>query len=648
MPAECRSHIGVSALSYEVVSAVRARMAIGRLLILLCLSCVAGMAIALDFTPHGTQPGLLWGLEEPEGCSSCHRGFSGTRPSFMPQNTWGGSMMANAARDPLFWAALDVANKDFPGAGDFCLRCHTPPGWLGGRVVKAIGGGNNGPTGAMGCKLGGDYDDFDFKGNDFAGITCHFCHRMMPTGPAGEPGMIGNANIWIDNTTECFTPDGSSYGGPCRYGPYTYSDGFLTPPHGWVQSSYHTKSALCGTCHDVTSPDTDKGPLKTLVLEGGVATTRPFPIERTYSEWTRSLFADLIFRDGLGEGASGTPALAREQHCQDCHMRSSEDPTALACNQNPPGSRTGNLPMHEFVGANAWIPEILKNEYGGSGGLDREADFDRTIAAAKAMLTSAAQVETTITAYTAPTVSTAGSISVRVKVTNLGGHKLPTGYGEGRRMWLNVKAVSATDTVLAESAAWDATTGVLTEDAQAKVYEVLQGIWTPGSPGECVVEVGGKKKFHFVLNNCVRKDNRIPPLGFRPKTASDPNGDEVRPVAYAYPETSPGSGVLVNYDVTDYTFPLPAGAARPIRVDARLQFQTASKEYIEFLRDQAITAPVIPAENTMCAGEPNRPFDVGPQSLSRGEYMYELWSNPAYGKSPPETAGNPSSVTTAN
>ena len=62
-------------------------------------------------------------------------------------------MMANAMRDPLFWAAVDVANKDYPGAGDFCLRCHTPPGWMGGRVVKTTGGGTTGPGGASGCQL---------------------------------------------------------------------------------------------------------------------------------------------------------------------------------------------------------------------------------------------------------------------------------------------------------------------------------------------------------------------------------------------------------------------------------------------------------------------------------------------------------------
>jgi hypothetical protein len=215
-------------------------------------------------------------------------------------------------------------------------------------------------------------------------------------------------------------------------------------------------------------------------------------------------------------------------------------------------------------------------------------------------------------------------------------------------MWLNVQALSATDAVVAESAAYDPLTAELTLDPQAKVYETLQGIWTPGSPGECKIEEAGNAQFHFVLNNCIRKDNRIPPLGFRTVTASDPNGDEMRPVGYSYPETSAGSGTLVNYDVTDYVFMLPAGTARPITIDAELQFQVSSKEYIEFLRDQANAPPAIPGENTLCAAGPNRPFDIGPQSASRGDYMFQLWSNPAYGKSPPERAGNVATVTTPN
>ena len=36
-----------------------------------------------------------------------------------------------------------------------------------------------------------------------------------------------------------------------------------------------------------------------------------------------------------------------------------------------------------------------------------------------------------------------GELVVRTKVTNLTGHKLPTGYPEGRRMWLQVQVQDA-------------------------------------------------------------------------------------------------------------------------------------------------------------------------------------------------------------
>jgi hypothetical protein len=80
----------------------------------------------------------------------------------------------------------------------------------------------------------------------------------------------------------------------------------------------------------------------------------------------------------------------------------------------------------------------------------------------------------------------------------------------------------------------------------------------------------------------------------------------------------------------------------PFTATARLYYQTSSREYIEFLRNQS-QANGTPAENTLCAAGPNRPFVVGPGDRSRGEYMYQLWNNapddavqPGYGKSPPE------------
>ena len=47
-----------------------------------------------------------------------------------------------------------------------------------------------------------------------------------------------------------------------------------------------------------------------------------------------------------------------------------------------------------------------------------------------------------------------------VRVTNQSGHKLPSGYPEGRRMWLNVKFLDANSRVIQEVGAYDAAPAV--------------------------------------------------------------------------------------------------------------------------------------------------------------------------------------------
>ena len=586
------------------------------------------ISAALDYTPHGTQPGLAHAFVSSDNCAGCHASYANNDPKFFPWNTWAGSMMANATRDPVFWAALDVANHDQPGVGDYCLRCHTPSGWYGGRVVKA---GSGTVDGSNGCMLQGDYTSSD--AGDYSGESCHFCHRLMNQGPQGQAAYDDNANVWLDDG------DCGGVGQPCRRGPYTYAigDAVSAPPHPWAYSTYHQQSEICGVCHNVTTPDTSAGPLRTLIGAGGVDSGIPFPIERTFSEWKQSDFGDLIFRDRLGDGVASTPALIRGEQCQGCHMPTTSDPGAYACTLADAGSRSGNLATHRFVGGNTWVPSILSGQYGDA--LFRTSAYAQTILDAQQMLLAAARVDLAPGAFVAPTASIPGSLALSVRVTNLSGHKLPSGYSEGRRVWLNVQVRDANSALIGESAAYDASTGVLTTDAQARVYEVLQGIWESTGGGSCRTAVAGAAQFHFALNNCIAKDNRIPPLGFA--GGSDP---ETMPVAYVYP--SAGAARLVNYDDLAYSFSVPAATPLPLRVSATLFYQTSSKEYIEFLKNEA-QANAFAGENTLCSGGTGRPFTVGPQARNRGLYIYQLWNNaandavqPGYGKSPPQQAGN--------
>jgi len=600
---------------------------LGRLLAALAiLAAGTSSVLAIDFTPAGTQPGPH-GVLPASDCKSCHGAAEAAQAPSIAWNTWAGSMMAHATRDPIFWAALDVANADVPGVGDYCLRCHAPSAWMDGRVVKDGAGGTL-AGGANGCALLGDHDDEDEFQRDFSGISCHLCHRQTEAGPTGQVARRENANLWID--------DDSCGGQPCRYGPYQYSEADVTtPPHAAASSEFVKRSEFCGTCHDVTTPITDTGPLRTLRNASGVDTGIPFPVERAYSEWKSSAYADRLFADGFAEYEPRTQADRYGQTCQACHMRSSSDASAVACNYG--SSRTGNLPMHEFAGANTWALRLIRDLYGPALGTDRVEAIDRSIQLARQMLAASGTVQPSIVSFAGNT------LQARVRVTNLSGHKLPTGYSEGRRMWLEVAAYANGSAVpFWRSGTYDAATAVLSDgDAPVKVYEVKHGRWDAaanGGAGACVTtDASGDEQFHFVLNDCIAKDNRIPPLGFRGGT-----NPELAPVAATYPQTTPGSGVLVNYDDVNYTIAVPPGTATPIEVRATLRHQVASRDYIEFLRDEAARVSV-PSETAMCAAQRPGGLTTGPRNQRRADFLYDLWTSS--GRSPPEPVATGSAQT---
>jgi hypothetical protein len=414
--------------------------------------------------------------------------------------------------------------------------------------------------------------------------------------PPGEDGVYyENAQFWIDDEDDC-PPDWFG-AGPCRRGPYDYPQPGPAPPHPWSESPYHRDSDLCGNCHNVTSP------ARTLIDENGVDTGIPYPIERTFKEWSQSDYA------AAGGGAPLTT-------CQNCHMPDAAGVEYGCVFQNIP--HTDDLPVHDFVGGNAWVPRILRDYYVGEGhvGTERQDSYSATIALTEYQLQErSASLELTAPAAVAP----GGTLTVDVEATNLSGHKLPTGYTEGRRMWLQLEIRDATNELVFESGAYDPVTAVLTRDAQAKVYESVRGIWNAGTQQCEHADAFDVEFFHFVLNDCIVSDNRIPPLGF-----AGTNDPETQPVGYTYPETSPGSGVLVNWDATRYQVPVPEDLVSPLTVTATLRYQTSSKEYIEFLNDEAVTQG-FPDDCVERLG--------GSIGMSRGEFVYQLWNG--YDRSPP-------------
>src|SRR5688572_31484046 len=97
------------------------------------------------FESKGTQPGDI--ATEPfksptADCKVCHR-FTDpdATETYTPFPTWAGTMMANSLRDPLYLAAVSVAESDEPakaagevGLGQWCVRCHSPVAYLSGNT----------------------------------------------------------------------------------------------------------------------------------------------------------------------------------------------------------------------------------------------------------------------------------------------------------------------------------------------------------------------------------------------------------------------------------------------------------------------------------------------------------------------------------
>ncbi|MEE8168590.1 MAG: multiheme c-type cytochrome [Candidatus Hydrothermarchaeales archaeon] len=459
----------------------------------------------------GTQPrDISQSIISYSTCAACHGGYA----DYSPYDTWKGSLMRHAARDPLFLALNAISNRDLEGVvevGDYCLRCHTPTGWLEGRSEPVDGS-------ALTSEDLGE------------GVSCDFCHRLVD--PLSADGrLLSKPDVEVHaNSQYVVSPE------YVRRGPYNDTNA----PHKTLYSEFHTKSELCGTCHDILNPVYD-------------LTT---PVETTYSEWKYSAFA----REGI--------------ECQDCHMLPVE---GYACYSSNVKLRD-DIYKHEFVGGNAWMPDVLALMYD----FDEEtlAALKRTKALAIDMLQSAAALDLS-----------ASDGKLRVKVTNLAGHKLPTGYPEGRRMWLNVVFYDSQGNVILESGGYDIRTGELTYDEGIKVYEAKPG--TKDVPG-----YSDGPSFHFALNNYVYKDNRIPPRGFT-------NAEYEAAMAYIRgAEYADGQ----NWDVTEYEIPVGATS-----VKVTLKYQSTSKEFVEFLRDENI----------------DNPWDY----FNAGEKVYNAWEQT--GKSPP-------------
>ncbi len=186
--------------------------------------------------------------------------------------------------------------------------------------------------------------------------------------------------------------------------------------HKTYYSPFHKDAALCGTCHDVSNPafekKTDASGNFVYVLNSLNAPTpsmdpySQFPVERTYSEWSRSAY-------NTPQGVYAPQFGGNKQYvstCQDCHMR---DVTGKGSNK-PDSPVRSDLALHDMTGGNTWVPDIIPAFFPGE-----------TNAAALA----AGKQRAAYMLQSAATLQVTGTIpNINVNVINETGHKLPSGY----------------------------------------------------------------------------------------------------------------------------------------------------------------------------------------------------------------------------
>jgi len=256
--------------------------------------------------------------------------------------------------------------------------------------------------------------------------------------------------------------------------------------------------------------------------------------------------------------------MGRKGSCQSCHYKRVEGGGQASKFGD---SHRDYFVQHGPVGGSTWVQEVTWRLWGGKDMNHQSLRMGQR--RAKELLATAAKLDLSFFE---------GMARGKLRITNLTGHKLPSGYPEGRRMWVNLRFYDRAGKLLKETGKYgnkketlfskSVTVPTLLDEHEARVYESVPGI------SEATAKKFGKKagpSFHFVLNDVITKDNRIPPKGFSNSRFAEHLS---APVGATYADGQ-------YWD--DVEFELPEKCAK---VTARLMYQSVSWEYIKFLAEE--------------------------------------------------------------
>ena len=396
-------------------------------------------------------------------CSTCHSAQGATLVTnagedISPIATWRSSMMAHAAKDPLWQAKVSTEVDENPHLQsiieDKCTTCHAPLG-----RTEAV-------------YHGSDYFSLNQALSDSLskdGVSCTLCHQIQKDNLGLEDSYSGHYKISDDH--QIFGP----YPNPTSM-PMFNQTGY-TP----VYSSHISSSNVCATCHTLFTPFVDD--------DGNVAGT--FPEQTPYLEWLNSIYPD------------------KNIECQTCHMPAVDEAFKIA--SRPPWLTTKRQPVwkHDFVGANTFIVSLIKSNLDDVGSTASPVHLDSTLEKTKRMM-QYDTVDLTLNGF-----FDNDSLTILVNVTNLTGHKFPTGF-PSRRAWLQVEIKNRSGEVVFYSGSWDTNGKIKGLDDS---YEPHHDIITDGDQVQIyqsvMQDLNGDVTYTLLRGAAYIKDNRLPPMGFK-------------------------------------------------------------------------------------------------------------------------------------
>lgn len=538
-----------------------------------------------------------------------------------PYGEWRWSPMGLAGRDPIFYAQLDSeiawlrrAQPSKEGEiVNLCFSCH---GGMGQRQLTIDSDGKELFTPQIVKADDLTNSKFEYGALARDGISCTLCHHIQSTTHKSVMQFIDE-----DATGRFqYTPAGQMEGPFEKPVTIPMNNTFGVKP---VYDDYTKNARICGTCHTIHLPVLDAAATPLAAEKTEECQQEKFSFEQaTYLEWLNSAFENEI-------DPAGHPGA---QSCQDCHMRGTlnesqietqiavvEDGRYPATDHRAPASDL-NVPLratgyarHQFQGLNVFLLAMFdqfnetlgvrKCDYMSSGCSGKEPASGIPFAM-RNFLEQAAKDSATI-AVGAPHVDGA-TLTADVTVTNLTGHRFPSGVSFRRAFIDFAVREASTGKIVFESGATNSIGAIVDMNGNVLPSESVGStgpngsayqphFWT-GNPitrsdqvqiyEELLRDANGQFTTSFIRQDCHFKDNRILPRGWRKygpdvkqfsgkaleETWPDATGDDP---SYMDPQGASGRSIV------RYSVPVPAGTnPANLTVTAQLYYQAIPPYYL--------------------------------------------------------------------